>query len=240
MTAVFSPTTNQSSPWGQNYGVWQSLSSHLPFCHFAVQEEKGEFQESQRRAMIGPAWVMCQHPVPNSMTKGNENSDWQPHWNHLQRGGRRMDFCAGTICDVCCKELIENIRQVKIFLGFSTWFASPTLSSQSPNVSLAAHPYPKARNTPFHPGSTFFLPSLNPPSKDAPSLRNFPHGIFMLWNDRSYSEKVRLQLFISDLLNTVPQGDILMGNIDRACIIPYATSLSWLHIYHRLWCLLQG
>lgn len=92
----------------------------------------------------------------------------------------------------------------KIFLGFSTWFASPTLSSQSPNVSLAAHPYPKARNTPFHPGSTFFLPSLNLPSKDAPSPRNFPHGIFMLWNDRSYSEKVRLQLFISDLLNTVP------------------------------------
>ena len=91
----------------------------------------------------------------------------------------------------------------KIFLGFSAWFASPTLSSQSPNVSLVAHPYPKARNTPFHPGSTFFLPSLNPPSKDAPSPRNFTHGVFMLWNDRSYSEKVRVQLFISDL-NTVP------------------------------------
>lgn len=129
----------------------------------------------------------------------------------------------------------------KIFLGFSTWFAFPTLSSQSPNVSLAPHPYLKARNTPFHPGNTFFLPSLNPPSKDAPSPRNFPHGIFMLWNDRSYSEKVRLQLFISDLLIQCPQGDILMGNTDRACSIPYATSLSCLHIfYHRLWCLLQG
>ena len=221
--------------------VSDSLLAHI--SHFAIlpfKKKRVSFKnprEEQWLVQLGScASILFQIPWPKEMRTVIDN----PTGTTYSAGGRRMDFCAGTICDVCCKELIENIRQVKIFLGFSTWFASPTLSSQSPNVSLAAHPYPKARNTPFHPGSTFFLPSLNPPSKDARSLRNFPYGIFMLWNDRSYSEKVRLQLFISDLLNTVPQGDILMGNIDRACIIPYATSLSWLHIYHRLWCLLQG
>lgn len=61
------------SPGPELWCLTVSPLAHI--FHFAIQEEKGEFQESQRRAMIGPAWVMCQHPVPNSMTKGNENSD---------------------------------------------------------------------------------------------------------------------------------------------------------------------
>ena len=164
---------------------------------------------------------MCQHPDPNSMTKGRENSDWQLPLEPpigLWVGGwcagrkqfpqfpqRRMACYAGTTFDVRCKELKENIRQGKFVPGSSTFFASPTPSSQSPNVSPAAHPQPKVRNTLFLPGSTFFLTFLNPPPKDASSPRNVTHGVFMLWNARSYSEKVRpSSLLIRELLDTVP------------------------------------
>lgn len=140
----------------------QSLSSHLPFCHFAIQEEKGVFQESQRRAVIDPAWVMCQHPDPNSMTKEMRTVIDNPPGTTYSAGGRRMDVCAGTTCDVHCEELIENIRQVKFSWVSQLGLLLPPSAVRVLMFPLQPTPIQRPETLPFTLVAHSFSPPLIP------------------------------------------------------------------------------
>lgn len=164
VTAAFSPSTIEFSPWGQNRGVWQFLSSHLP--KFAIQEEKSP---ASRILEKDSDWPSCHAPA--SWCKLHDQGEGEL-WSTAPTGATYRAVGRGMACGEKAVPPEEDglLRRYRICRALQrterrhkTGKICPSLLSvlcfshpqQSPNVSPAVHPHPKVRNTLLLPGSTF-------------------------------------------------------------------------------------
>lgn len=116
-------------------------------------------REEQWLVQLGScASILIQTPWPKEMRTVIDNRPGTTY----SAGGRRVDFCAGTTCDVRCEELIENIRQVKFSWVSQLGLLLPPSAVRVLMFPLQPTPIQRPETLPFTLVAHSFSPLLIP------------------------------------------------------------------------------